>query len=271
MEQEIGSESPVALITGGARGIGFATAEAFVACGYRVVVVDVDGAGALAAADRLGGDAIALGMTCDVSDDDDVDTVLETIRTRFGQLDTLLNNAGGTDLARTQDVTTTSWARLIDVHLGGTFRMSRGAFDLLRRSDRGSIVNISSINAQRGIPGRSSYNSAKAAIESFSRSIAVEWAPVGIRVNCVAPGFTLTEGGRAIYESGAADMNRRIELIPMGRMGRPEEIAEAVVWLASPKASYVTGQTIVVDGGYLVDGRTGGDDWVLPAPLVGGA
>lgn len=271
MEQEVGSDSPVALVTGGARGIGYATATALVALGYRVAVVDVDGDGAVAAADRLGGGGIALGMKCDVSDDDDVGVVLDAVRKKFERLDTLVNNAGGSDPARTQDVTTSSWNQLIDVHLGGTFRMSRGAFDLLRRSDRGSIVNISSITARRGIPGRSSYNSAKAAIESFSRTIAVEWAPVGIRVNCVAPGFTLTEGGRAVYESGVADMQQRIALIPMGRMGTPEDIAEAVVWLASPKASYVTGQTIVVDGGYLVDGRTGGDEWVLPEPLVMGA
>jgi NAD(P)-dependent dehydrogenase (short-subunit alcohol dehydrogenase family) len=268
MSSNLEAGAPVALITGGARGLGYATGESLVKRGYRVALVDIDGEGSQSAAQRLSPQA-AIGLQCDVASDNDVESVTLEIERRFGRLDTLVNNAGGVDPGRTQEVSTTSWTNLVDVHLGGTFRMCRAAFRLLSASDQPSIVNISSISAHRGLPGRASYNSAKAAIESFTRTLAVEWAQVGIRVNAVAPGFILTEGARAVYESGAADYQQRLGYIPLGRMGSPGEIGEAVAWLASQSASYVTGQVLVVDGGYLVDGRTGGDDWVLAGPAKG--
>jgi NAD(P)-dependent dehydrogenase (short-subunit alcohol dehydrogenase family) len=143
--------------------------------------------------------------------------------------------------------------------------MSRAALRLLARSEQPAIVNISSVCAARGFPGRLSYNAAKAGIEAVTRTLAVEWGVLGIRVNAVAPGFILTEKSRTFYESGLADAESRASRTALGRLGRPEEIAEAAYWLGSMGSSYVTGHVLVVDGGYLADGRTGPDPAVLDA------
>jgi NAD(P)-dependent dehydrogenase (short-subunit alcohol dehydrogenase family) len=248
----------VALVTGGGSGIGEATCRCFAARGWHVVVADIVSAAAETVAASLPGDA-GTAVECDVGDTGSVDEAMRRVEERYGQLDLLVNNAGIVRPELSSEVSDDDWADLLNVHLGGTFRMSRAAVRLLAQAAAPAIVNVSSVCAARGFPGRLSYNAAKAAIEAVTRTLAVEWGPLGIRVNAVAPGFILTPVAQRLYDRGVADPAVRAAATALGRLGRPEEIASAIYWLASDEASYVTGQVVVVDGGYLVDGRTGPD------------
>lgn len=250
-------QPPVALVTGGGAGLGEAMCRLFAARGWSVLVTDIDDAAAEAVAASLGGAATA--WACDVSSTRSVERALERANQITGRIDCLVNNAGTIHPAPSHQISDADWETLIGVHLGGTFRMARAALPLLARSRTPAVVNVSSVCAARGFPGRLSYAAAKAAIEAVTRTLAVEWALIGVRVNAVAPGFVLTAASQKLYESGGADIKSRERLIPLGRFGRPEEIAEAVLWLGSDASSYVTGQVLAVDGGYLVDGRTGPD------------
>lgn len=261
-----GSGGRVALITGGAAGIGEAVCRLFAARGWGVVVADRDADAARAVADSLGGAAMA--VDCDVGDSSSIDRAVAAAGREIGHLDSLVNNAGIIRPCPSHEVSDADWHELTEVHLGGTFRMSRAALPLLAKSQAPTIVNISSVCANRGFPGRLSYNASKAAIEAVTRTLAVEWAAIGVRVNAVAPGFVLTPASRSLYDSGGADMAARERLVPLGRFGRPDEIAEAVGWLASAASSYVTGHVLAVDGGYLIDGRTGPDSAFLDAAAL---
>jgi NAD(P)-dependent dehydrogenase (short-subunit alcohol dehydrogenase family) len=252
----------IALVTGGAAGLGEAAVRLLALRGWHVFIADLDYDGARASAKALPAES-ATALKCDVSSSASAEDAINEIEERFGRLDVLVNNAGIVRPAASHGVSDDNWEALLNVHLGGTFRMSRAAIRLLVRSDAAAIVNISSVCAARGFPGRLSYNAAKAAIEAVTRTLAVEWGVVGVRVNAVAPGFILTATSQRLYESGAADAKARVALTPLGRMGTPDEIAEAVYWLASDRSSYVTGHVLAVDGGYLIDGRTGPDPVVL--------
>jgi NAD(P)-dependent dehydrogenase (short-subunit alcohol dehydrogenase family) len=249
---------PVVLVTGAAQGLGRATCEAFLERGYHAVLADINEDGARRAAGEMHGAGGITVLRCDVADTDSVNETLTRVTQACGRLDVLVNNAGTVDPAPSHEVTDESFDRLVAVHMGGTVRMSRAAFPLLSVSG-GSIINVSSITAYRGFPGRLSYVAAKAAIEGITRTLAVEWGPLGIRVNAVAPGFIVTEASRGLAEKGLVDPAARAALTALGRLGQPREIGEVITWLASKGASYITGQTIVVDGGYLVNGRTGKD------------
>lgn len=248
---------PVALITGGAQGLGRAAAEALFARGHHVVLCDVNLDVAKKAASEIAPER-ATALLCDVSDTASVDAALKQVGRDLGRLDVLVNNAGIMEPSRSEELSDESWERVLRINIGGIMRMSRASYPLLRQSDNASIVNISSITAHRGFPGRLAYVASKSAAEGMTRVLATEWGP-GIRVNAVAPGFILTERSRVIYESGIADAEARAEMTVMGRLGEPREIGQVVAWLASREASYLTGQVIVVDGGFLANGRTGRD------------
>jgi NAD(P)-dependent dehydrogenase (short-subunit alcohol dehydrogenase family) len=263
----VAKTQPVALITGGGAGLGEAAARLFAANGWRVAVADLDAESARSVATSLPTNS-GLAIEANVGDTQSVSAMLHVLDNEWGRLDCLVNNAGFARPSPSHQVSDADWDELIGVHLGGTFRVSRAALPLLSHSGHAAIVNISSVCASRGFPGRLSYNSAKAAIEAATRTLAVEWGVLGLRVNAVAPGFILTDKARTFYESGLADSGVRAGMTALGRLGTPNEIASVVYWLATPASSYVTGQVLAVDGGFLISGVTGPDPAFLDASAL---
>jgi NAD(P)-dependent dehydrogenase (short-subunit alcohol dehydrogenase family) len=252
-------EAKIAIVTGGGHGIGAAIAKKFVDSKWKCILLDTDYQSALSLQKTLGKSSVPLVIKCDVSSTNQVDAAFHIISSEFKAVNAIINNAGIVRPAPSHELIDNDWNELLNIHLGGTMRVSRGGLGLLLSGDEASIVNISSVSAALGFPGRLSYNAAKAGIEAVTRTLATEWGHLGIRVNAVAPGFILTDHSRELYETGIANIKSRAERTSLRRLGTPSEIAEVVFWLASPRSSYVTGQVIVADGGFLTDGRTGPD------------
>lgn len=239
----------VVLITGAANGIGWATAQCFAAQGDRVVVLDLNGVLAKTKAAELG--AAHLGLALDVSLESEVMDVIQAIHAKYARIDVLVNNAGiGDQSACTIDQSVDAFDRVLNVHLRGTYLMSREVARVMLLGGSGAIVNLSSIAALGGIPGRNAYGAAKAGISAMTRSMASEWAGQGLRVNAVAPGYVRTELVAKLEQEGALDTDKINHRTPMGRMAEPAEIARSIVFLASSAASYITGATLSVDGGW---------------------
>jgi NAD(P)-dependent dehydrogenase (short-subunit alcohol dehydrogenase family) len=245
-----------AIISGAAslRGIGLATARRFAAEGARVAILDIDGPAAEAAArslERSAGET-HLGLACDVADQKScakaVDTVIET----FGQIDTLINNAGITQPVKFLEITPTDWERIQDVNLKGVLFLSQAVIPHMRRRKAGSIACMSSVSAQRGggIFGGPHYSAAKAGVLGLAKAMAREFGPDGIRVNCVTPGLIGTDitAGKLTDEMKA----KIIEGIPLGRLGEANDVAGIYTFLASDLSAYVTGAVIDVNGGMLI-------------------
>jgi NAD(P)-dependent dehydrogenase (short-subunit alcohol dehydrogenase family) len=250
----MGKNERVALVTGAGRGIGAAVGTRLLKSGFEVHFADAieDRAKAYVAALGDGrGQAFAWGM--DVTSDSDVGSVIGAVGARHGRIEVLVNNAGIINQRPTQHIPTSDWNELIDVHLGGTFRCSRAAFPFLSAAGQSTIVNVSSIAGQMGMPIRASYCAAKAAIEGFTRSLAAEWAEFGIRVNAVAPGYVRTELIQKDLTNGLVSEEQLAARISMKRLADPSEIAETMLFLATEASSYITGQVIHVDGGLSID------------------
>jgi NAD(P)-dependent dehydrogenase (short-subunit alcohol dehydrogenase family) len=246
----------VVLITGAAAGIGWATAQRFAAGGYAVALLDLQLEAAQERAAQLGGNCLA--VPCDVSSEEAVKGAIGAVLERFGRLDAVVNNAGiGNPHVSTLEQSTESFEHILRVHLSGTFMISREAARVMLQAGRGAIVNLSSIAGVTGLPRRNAYGAAKAGIIAMTRSMACEWAGQGIRVNAVAPGFVATELVRKLENDGSVNIPRLESRIPLGRLARPEEIAETIFFLCSPAASYVTGSVLSVDGGWAAFGDAG--------------
>ncbi len=234
----------VALITGGTSGIGLSTAELFLREGARVAIVgrsEDKGRRALERLKRLGEVTFHRG---DVSKEEDAERVVGEVVSRYNSIDVLVNAAGVFVGAPLDSMSIEDWDRAVAVNLRGTFLMTR--FSLPHMGE--AIVNVSSTAGISPYPNGTAYCSAKAAVIAFSRSLALEFAGRGIRVNVVAPGLTDTPMLRGIARSEER-MREFSSLVPLGRIASPEEVAEAILFLASPRSSYITGQVLVVDGG----------------------
>lgn len=240
----------VAVVTGAARGIGFATAQRFVSEGAKVAVIDLDESAAAEAAARLGGEAIGIG--CDVSDAAGVEAAFERIVADLGGVHVLVNNAGVTRDNLLFKMTEDDWDIVMGVHLKGAFLMSKAAQQHFVAQKYGKIVNLSSVSAY-GNRGQANYAAAKMGIQGFTRTLAIELGPYGVNVNAVAPGFIATEMTDTTARRLGMDIEEFRELSaqanPVKRVGLPDDIAAAVTFLSSDEASYVTGQTLLVDGG----------------------
>ncbi|TKV58407.1 glucose 1-dehydrogenase [Nakamurella flava] len=242
-------EGKVALITGAASGIGRRTAERFADEGAIVVVGDLDEAGALAAAEHLGRDA--LGLRLDVTDADSVAAAVASVVAQRGRLDVLVNNAGVTITGAAHDLAEDDWDREMRVNVKSVYLMSRAAWPHLVAS-KGNIVNTASIAALWAIPADAAYCASKAAVLMLTKCMALDGARDGVRSNCVCPGYTDTpmiQGYFADQTDPASARTFAESIHPLGRLGQPDDIASAMVYLASDDASWVTGSALTVDGG----------------------
>lgn len=236
----------VAVVTGAGRGLGASTAELFAELGATVVVVDVDGGAARATADRIGG----LALAADVSAPQDVRAAADAVREAFGRCDVLVNNAGTVMFERLEDVSPEAWDRMVAVNLRGPFLCTQAFGELMREQGSGSIVNVASVAATSPQAFSGPYSATKAGVEILARQTAVEWGRHGIRANSVSPGIMLTPMAEGFLADPAVRAERE-RFLAQRRIGRPEEVASVIAFLASAAASYLTGQNLVVDGGLL--------------------
>jgi len=234
----------VAFITGGARGIGRATAQAFSAEGARVIVADVDAEAAEATARALGGGAI--GLAIDVADPQSVKSVVATALSRAERIDVLVNNAGITRDASLLKTSDEAWDSVIAVNLSGTFYMTREVAPHMVARGSGAILNASSIVGVYGNFGQSNYVATKSGVIGMTRVWARELGRKGVRVNCIAPGFIATDMTAKMPEDVLDGMKKKT---PLGRLGAPKDVARAYLFLASDDASFINGQVLGVDGG----------------------
>ncbi|WP_353233710.1 glucose 1-dehydrogenase [Diaphorobacter ruginosibacter] len=243
----------VVLVTGGASGLGWATAQAFAGEGALVAIADLEGGPAQRAADQLG--AQHIGIACDVSDEQAVDDMVRQVVESLGGVDVVVNSAGIPDAFRpTVEQDVAQFRKLVDVHLTGTYMVSRAAAAHMLRQRRGVVLNVSSIAGVLGLTPRNAYSAAKAGISMLTRTMGCEWISQGVRVNAVAPGYMMTPFLQKLVDEGKLDQERIFRRTPAGRFGTARNIADAMLFLASDSAEFITGVTLPVDGGYMAWG-----------------
>lgn len=240
-------EGRIAVITGGAQGLGYAIAQAFVKEGAKVVLGDVNAEGVAAAAQQLAVGDRAVGLACNVTSAHDVDALVTEAKDRFGSLDIMVNNAGITRDATMRKMTEEQFDQVIDVHLKGCWLGTRAACTIMREQESGgSIINVSSISGKVGMLGQTNYSAAKAGIVGLTKAAAKEVGFANVRVNAIAPGIIRTEMTDALREDVMA---AKIAEVPIGRIGEPSEVASVVLFLASDMSSYMSGTVLEITGG----------------------
>ncbi|RYG15104.1 MAG: SDR family oxidoreductase [Chitinophagaceae bacterium] len=248
-------EGKVALVTGAAQGIGFAAARAYAEAGASVALADLSEELVNKAATQLKSEGYhVIAIVCDVSDDAQVEAMVNKTVETFGSLDAAFNNAGiQNELAGAADQTREDFDRVTSVNLGGVWSSMKYELQQMRKQGSGAIVNCSSIGGILGGNQRGTYHAAKHGVIGLTKSAAIEYAQQGIRVNTLCPGIIHTPMLDGMINGGQQDvLDAMLESVPSGRLGRPEEIANAVVWLSSDAASFVVGHTMVVDGGFSI-------------------
>ena len=242
-------EDKIALVTGAGAGIGRAIAETFAREGAHVVVTDRDGEAAREVADAIvKSNGSALAETVDVTDTEQVKELMQRLAEKFGRLDVLVNNAGVGERSDFRHLDDAAWDKVWKTNVDGTVRCAREAFDLLKASGKASIINLSSVMATKHTRQMSVYSATKGAVSALSRSLAVEYAPYGIRVNALCPGYVDTALiGRYMQKPMIA--KALLTQTPLRRFGTPQDIANAALFLASDEAAYITGAGLHVDGG----------------------
>ena len=246
-------ENQVALVTGAASGLGLATAKAFAEAGASVVLADWNEQAVRAAADELAGKGYkTLGIRCDVADDAQVEAMVDQTVATFGRLDVAYNNAGVQNvLAETADSPRDDYDRVMAINLRGVWSCMKFELRQMRQQGSGAIVNCSSLGGLVGGAERGTYHAAKHGVLGLTKSAALEYAGRGIRINAICPGLIETPMAESMRAGGQTEaLEGMLKLVPIGRYGRPEEIADAVLWLCSDRASVVVGQSISVDGGF---------------------
>jgi 3-oxoacyl-[acyl-carrier protein] reductase len=254
-------QNRIAIVIGAARGIGAGIAERFLEEGASVVIADVEAAIGEATAERLGGIGPCAFVRADVGSKNDVDAVVAAALERFGRLDIMVQNAGIFPWTLIENIAPEEWDRVLAVNLRGTFLAAQAALKPMKAQRYGRMVFTSSITGPRvSSPGHGHYSASKAGINGFIRAAAIEFAGYGITVNGVEPGNIETEGVKALRTPEfVASM---MAMIPLGRMGTPRDVANAVLFLASDDAEYITGTTIIVDGGQILP--EGSDFKIVP-------
>jgi NAD(P)-dependent dehydrogenase (short-subunit alcohol dehydrogenase family) len=244
----------VALVTGAGSGIGLATAKAFAKMGASVVLAGRHEENVRAAAEKLvAAGHKAMAVRCDVADESQVEAMVQKTVSAFGRLDAAFNNAGvQSPVVETADASGEEFDRVNAINLRGVWSSMKYELLQMRKQGSGTIVNCSSLGGLVGIAGRSMYHAAKHGVLGLTKSSALEYASRGIRINAVCPGIIDTPMVSGMLVSEAEAMKELMKDVPIGRLGKPEEIADAVIWLCSPGASFVIGHALVVDGGYTV-------------------
>jgi 3-oxoacyl-[acyl-carrier protein] reductase len=235
------------IVTGGGTGIGAVTADLFARGGAQVVIAARNAERLTARAEMIGKGCIA--VPTDVTDEAQCQRLVSTTVDKFGRIDILVNNAGGARHAPIARFRTDKWLAEFDLNMHSAFYCARAAAEPMIAAGKGAIVNISSLAGVNGTMGCAPYSAAKAGLQSFTRVAAAEWGPKGVRVNCVAAGMIATELAEANWVKAGFDPTGACKDFPLRRPGRPEEVAQAVLFFASDAASYITGETLIVGGG----------------------
>ena len=240
-------EKRIALITGGGSGIGLAIAEKFVIAGIHTVIVGRDRQKLTAAAEQLG--PACYPIPADLNDLAAIPALVQQVIGRFGHIDILVNNAGINMKKEFTDVTDEDFDRILHTNVKAVFALSREVVKTMLPHGKGNVINISSMASQYGIPKVIAYTAAKSAIEGMTRAMAVELSPMGILVNCIAPGFIATDMSAKALNGDAERKQKVFSRTPLGRLGDPADIGDAALFLASDQAKYLTGVVLPVDGG----------------------